>query len=155
MRRILRALACALPLLAAACGDSTGPNEDLRRVNFAPALGVDIASMTRVGDGVYFRDIAVGTGPLVEQGRRLDVRYRGWLANGTLFESNFDASQPFQMVLGLRRVIKGWEQGIPGMRVGGTRLLAIPPSLAYGSQGSGPIPANAVLVFEVKVEAMQ
>jgi FKBP-type peptidyl-prolyl cis-trans isomerase FkpA len=151
MRRVLRALLCALPLLAAGCSDASGPSDpDLTKVTFAPALNVDISTMTRVGDGVYIKDLVVGNGAVVSAGKVLGTRYRGWLADGTPFEDNY-SGDPYPLVLGQRRVIAGWEQGIPGMKVGGKRLLVIPPSLGYGSQGRGPIPGNAVLVFHVEV----
>lgn len=155
MRRLFFALLCALPL-AAACGDASGPSDpDLSTVQFAPALGVDIAAMERVGTGVYIKNLVVGTGAEVAPGRTLQVRYRGWLPNGTEFENNLAPKPTFALVLGQRRVIAGWEQGIPGMKVGGKRLLVIPPSLGYGSAPNGPIPANSVLVFEVEIVSMQ
>jgi FKBP-type peptidyl-prolyl cis-trans isomerase len=156
MSRLFRALLCALPLLAVACGDSTGPSDpDLATVQFAPALGVDIATMTRVGDGVYIKDLVPGSGAEVAAGRTLQVRYRGFLPNGTEFENNLAPKSTYPLVLGQRRVIAGWEQGIPGMKVGGKRLLVIPPSLGYGSEPYGPIPGNSVLVFEVEIVSMQ
>ena len=154
MRRVLRALLCALPLLAAGCGDASGPGDpDLTQVEFAPALNVDISTMTRVGDGVYIKDLVVGTGADVAAGKVVSTRYRGWLANGTEFQNNLTAADPYPFVLGQRRVIAGWEEGIPGMKVGGKRLLVIPPSLGYGTQANGTIPANSVLVFQVEVVA--
>lgn len=155
MRRLLLALLCALPLLATACADTSGPGDpDLSTVEFAPALGVDIATMERVGTGVYVRDLTVGQGDSVAIGRTLQVRYRLWLPNGTAIEDNLAPKPTYPLVLGQRRVIAGWEQGIPKMHVGGRRLLVIPPSLGYGSQPNGPIPANSVLVFEVEVVSM-
>ncbi|HEU4885242.1 MAG TPA: FKBP-type peptidyl-prolyl cis-trans isomerase [Longimicrobium sp.] len=154
MRRVFRALLCALPLLATGCSDASGPSDpDLTQVTFAPVLGVDISTMTRVGDGVYIKDIVVGAGADVAAGKVVSTRYRGWLTNGTEFQNNLTSPDPYPLVLGQRRVIAGWEQGIPGMKVGGKRLLVIPPSLGYGAQGSGPVPANAVLVFQVEVVA--
>jgi FKBP-type peptidyl-prolyl cis-trans isomerase FkpA len=156
MRRLFLALLCALPLLATACGDASGPSDpDLSDVEFAAGLGVNIATMTRVGSGVYIKDLVVGTGAEVAAGRTLQTRYRGWLANGTEFDSNPAPEPTFPLVLGQRRVIAGWEQGIPGMKVGGKRLLVIPPSLGYGSVPNGTIPANSVLVFEVEIVSMQ
>jgi FKBP-type peptidyl-prolyl cis-trans isomerase FkpA len=154
MRRVFRALLCALPLLAAACGDASGPGDpDLTEVTFAPSLGVDISTMTRVGDGVYIKDLIPGDGAVVTANKVVSTRYAGFLANGTEFQNNLTAPEPFPFVLGQRRVIAGWDQGIPGMKVGGTRLLVIPPSLGYGAQGRDIIPPNAVLVFQVKVVA--
>ena len=155
-RRLFRALFCALPLLAAACGDASGPSDpDLSTIEFAPALGVDIATMQKVGSGVYIKDLVVGTGAEVAQGRTLQVRYRGFLPSGVEFQNNAAPNPTFRLVLGQNLVIAGWEQGIPGMKVGGKRLLVIPPSLGYGSQPRDGIPANSVLVFEVEIVSMQ
>lgn len=154
MQRLFRALAvCALALVAACGGDSTGSDPDLTRVTFAPALGVDIATMTRVGGGVYIKDLTVGAGAQVQQGKTLRVRYRGYLVNGTEFQNNYPPANAYPFILGAGQVIEGWDQGVPGMKVGGKRLLVIPPSLGYGNQANGPIPANSVLVFQVEVES--
>jgi FKBP-type peptidyl-prolyl cis-trans isomerase FkpA len=102
-------------------------------------------------------DLRVGLGPLATNGRLVTVNYSLWLyttatANnkGTFIERG-----PFEYVLGAGGVITGWEQGIPGMRVGGLRKLVVPPSLAYGSAGSGPIPGNATLLFEIELVNVQ
>jgi FKBP-type peptidyl-prolyl cis-trans isomerase len=80
------------------------------------------------------------------------VHYNGWLASdSTLFDSSIQRGQPFTFQLGAGRVIQGWDEGVDSMRVGGERQLVIPPDLAYGSQGSGPIPSNATLIFEVEL----
>jgi FKBP-type peptidyl-prolyl cis-trans isomerase FkpA len=106
-------------------------------------------------------DITVGTGATAVIGRVVTVHYTGWLfdaskpeSKGTQFESSLGGT-PFSFTLGVGRVIAGWDQGIPGMRVGGTRQLVIPPGLAYGSQGSGPIPGNRGLIFDVQLVAVQ
>jgi FKBP-type peptidyl-prolyl cis-trans isomerase FkpA len=107
-------------------------------------------------------DTRVGTGAEATNGRTLTVHYTGWLYNqnapgnkGSQFDSSA-GGQPFQFVLGAGRVIRGWDQGLVGMRVGGLRTLAIPPSLGYGSAGSPPaIPANASLVFDVELLNVQ
>jgi FKBP-type peptidyl-prolyl cis-trans isomerase FkpA len=152
MRRLFRALLCALPLLAAGCGDVSGPADpDLTTVSFAAGLNVDISTMTRVGDGVYVKDLEVGEDSLVAANKVINVRYQGWHTDGTRFDHNLAPRALYPLVLGQRRVIVGWEQGIPGMRVGGRRLLVIPPSLGYGNQSNGPTPPNSVLVFEVEV----
>lgn len=152
MRRLFLLLACALPLLAAACGsDSPTSIED---TEFAPALGVDLSAMTRTESGLYIRDITVGTGAVAQNGKTVSVYYQGWLASGTRFDFRMSGA-PFPFRLGTGEVIRGWDQGVAGMRVGGKRQLVIPPALAYGSEGRGSIPPNAVLVFEVEVRGVQ
>jgi FKBP-type peptidyl-prolyl cis-trans isomerase len=94
------------------------------------------------------QDEVVGTGAAAQPGERLTVDYTGKLQDGTVFDTSV-GRQPISFVLGAGQVISGWEQGVAGMRVGGKRILIIPPSLAYGSQGIGPIPPNATLTFEV------
>jgi FKBP-type peptidyl-prolyl cis-trans isomerase len=94
-------------------------------------------------------DLVVGTGAVAATGDTVTVHYVGTLANGQKFDSSYDRGQPFTFRIGAHQVIAGWEQGIPGMRVGGKRRLTIPPSLGYGGQANGPIPANSTLIFEV------
>jgi FKBP-type peptidyl-prolyl cis-trans isomerase len=96
------------------------------------------------------QDLVLGTGATAVAGDVLTVHYIGSLQNGNVFESSY-GRQPYTFQLGARQVIAGWDQGIPGMRVGGKRRLVIPPSLAYGSQGQGPIPANATIQFDVEL----
>ena len=106
-------------------------------------------------------DITLGTGLEATPGKMLSVHYAGWLYDPTRAESKgsqFDSSAgraPFSFVLGTGNVIQGWHQGIGGMRVGGKRRLVLPPNLAYGSQGNGPIPPNATLVFDVELVGVQ
>src|SRR5581483_1169181 len=97
-------------------------------------------------------DIVVGNGAEAKTGQQVSVHYTGWLTNGKKFDSSKDRGQPFTIPLGAGRVIKGWDQGIPGMKVGGKRKLVIPPQLAYGDRGfSSLIPPNSTLVFEVEL----
>ena len=97
-------------------------------------------------------DNKVGDGATAEAGKSVTVHYTGWLTNGTKFDSSKDRSQPFTFQLGAGQVIKGWDQGVAGMKVGGVRKLTIPPSLGYGANGAGGvIPPNATLVFEVEL----
>ena len=97
-------------------------------------------------------ELTVGTGTEAAAGKMVDVHYTGWLTTGQKFDSSKDRGEPFRFKLGAGQVIKGWDQGIAGMRVGGTRRLTIPPALAYGEHGcGGVIPPQATLVFEVEL----
>lgn len=100
---------------------------------------------------LQIEDTTVGTGAEAKTGNTVSVNYRGTLLNGTVFDSSYDRGTPFSFTLGQNSVIQGWEQGILGMKVGGTRKLVIPPDLAYGPIARGPIPANSTLVFEVEL----
>jgi FKBP-type peptidyl-prolyl cis-trans isomerase len=106
-------------------------------------------------------DLVVGTGAEAVAERELTVNYTGWLYDddavdhkGLVFDSTA-GSQPYSFFLGVGQVIDGWEQGVPGMRVGGTRRLVIPPDLAYGSSGAGVIPPNATLIFEIQLISVE
>jgi FKBP-type peptidyl-prolyl cis-trans isomerase FkpA len=102
--------------------------------------------------GLVIKDEVVGKGTAAETGDRVTVHYTGWLVDGTKFDSSKDRSEPFSFALGAGNVIRGWEQGVAGMKVGGKRKLTIPPELAYGSRGAGGvIPPDATLVFEVEL----
>ena len=101
--------------------------------------------------GLKYEDLVVGNGALAENGMVAVVNYTGWLTDGTKFDSSYDRGQTFAFRIGAGQVIAGWDQGIPGMRVGGKRRLTIPPSLAYGNRAVGSIPANSTLVFEVEL----
>jgi peptidylprolyl isomerase len=149
--RLLTITALTLPLSLAACNEDPVEPTDPTDVTYAAELGVDLAAMTRTNSGLYYEDRVVGNGSVAAQGDLLSVRYRGWLPNGELFDSNIDAPQPFTFRLGVSSVIAGWHEGLTGTREGGTRLLVIPPWLGYGSQANGPIPGNSVLVFEVQI----
>lgn len=101
---------------------------------------------------LQIEDVKVGTGDEALAGKSVTVHYTGWLTDGTKFDSSKDHGQPFTFQLGAGQVIRGWDQGVLGMKVGGTRKLTIPPSLAYGANGAGgTIPPNATLVFEVEL----
>ncbi len=102
-------------------------------------------------DQLQIQDLIVGTGAEARAGNTVSVNYIGTLENGTKFDSSYDRNQPFSFTLGQGQVIRGWEQGIPGMKVGGKRKLIIPPTMGYGDQTVGPIPANSTLIFEVEL----
>lgn len=138
-----------LLMLIAACGDPTAV--DPRDVTFAPELGVDLDAMTRTSTGLYYQDLEVGEGAPATAGQDVAVLYRGWLPDGTLIDEAQDPADPFRFRLGTGRVIAGWDEGVAGMRPGGLRKLVIPPSLGYGDRAVGPIPANSVLVFDVRL----
>ena len=101
--------------------------------------------------GLEAKDIKVGTGVLAQRGRSVTVHYTGWLTDKTKFDSSRDRGRPFSFALGAGRVIRGWDQGVAGMRVGGLRRLTIPPELGYGGRRVGPIPPNSTLIFEVEL----
>ncbi len=96
-------------------------------------------------------DEVVGTGDEAMAGKTVSVNYTGTLTDGTKFDSSYDRNQPFDFQLGAGQVIKGWDQGVAGMKVGGKRKLVIPPGLGYGAQANGKIPANSTLIFEVEL----
>ena len=100
--------------------------------------------------GVKIEDVVVGTGAACPSGARVNVHYRGTLMNGTEFDSSYKRGQPIEFPL--RNLIQGWQEGIPGMKVGGKRRLTVPPALGYGKRGvPGVIPENATLVFEIEL----
>lgn len=102
--------------------------------------------------GLKYVDQVVGTGEAAVAGKNVSVHYTGWLENGKKFDSSVDRGQPFSFPLGAGRVIKGWDEGVQGMKVGGKRKLTIPSDLGYGSRGAGGvIPPNATLIFDVEL----
>ena len=105
--------------------------------------------------GLRIIDVKPGTGPVPQGGQTVTVNYTGWLfvdgKKSKKFDSSLDRGEPFSFTLGQGQVIKGWDEGIPGMKVGGKRRLVIPASLGYGAQGQGSIPANATLIFVVEL----
>jgi FKBP-type peptidyl-prolyl cis-trans isomerase len=105
--------------------------------------------------GLIYEDLQVGDGTAAKTGDTVTVNYTGWLADGTKFDSSIDRNQTFDFPIGGGKVIPGWDEGVVGMKVNGTRLLVIPPSLAYGASGSGPIPPNATITFEVQLVAIK
>lgn len=101
--------------------------------------------------GFQAQDSVAGQGDLAQRGDTVTVHYVGRLTNGQVFDSSRDANTPFTFTLGRGDVIRGWDEGLEGMRVGGKRTLTIAPDFAYGSRGIGPIPPNSTLIFEVEL----
>lgn len=105
--------------------------------------------------GLQYIDLKMGTGATAQAGHTVSVHYSGWLENGTPFDSSLERGQPFSFPLGAGRVIKGWDEGVQGMQVGGKRKLIIPSHLGYGARGAGnAIPPHATLIFEVELLAV-
>ena len=114
--------------------------------------GADNATSPSAPQGeLVILDLVVGDGPVAETGDSAAVHYVGRLADGTQFDSSYDRGEVFRFLIGAGSVIPGWDLGVPGMRVGGQRRLTIPPHLAYGSSGFGPIPPNATLTFDIEL----
>ncbi len=114
------------------------------------------SKMTKTPSGLQYEDVKVGEGASPQKGQTAVVHYTGWLwengAKGKKFDSSVDRGQPFSFPIGMGRVIKGWDEGVMTMKVGGKRILLIPADLAYGSRGAGGvIPPNATLIFEVEL----
>lgn len=165
-RRMTLFAACAA---LAACGDArpadqpgTDPATDARQAElasaevtrtYAPELDVDLDRMERRESGLHVEDLVAGDGDVAEPGTTAVVHYTGWLANGEQFDSSRPGGNPYPVLIGAGEVIEGWDQGLPGMRVGGQRRLVIPPALAYGAEGAGMgiIPPGATLIFDVEL----
>jgi len=133
---------CAILILGAtACGGSSksGPTQ----VSGPPPT---------TSSGLQYWDVTTGNGATAVPGGTVKVHYTGWLTSGVKFDSSVDRGEPFSFQLGAGQVIKGWDEGVAGMKVGGKRQLHIPPSLGYGAQGAnGVIPPNATLIFDVEL----
>lgn len=121
---------------------------------FAPSQGLleEEGGTTPMNtEGLVIQDLKEGDGAEAAPGKTLIVHYVGTFPDGTQFDSSRDRGQPFQFVLGAGSVIRGWEQGLIGIREGGLRKLTVPPALGYGTRQAGPIPPNSTLVFEVEL----
>ena len=106
--------------------------------------------------GLQYIDQVVGTGETAKAGQTVSVHYTGWLTNGKKFDSSVDRGQPFSFRLGVGQVVKGWDEGVQGMKIGGKRKLTIPSNLGYGARGAGGlIPPHATLVFDVELLGVQ
>jgi FKBP-type peptidyl-prolyl cis-trans isomerase len=133
-------LAVLLAVAVAGAGQTTKPG------------GAMDEKIVTTPSGLKYVDLVMGTGEEATQGQTVIVHYTGWLTDGKKFDSSVDRGEPFSFPLGAERVIKGWDEGVAGMKVGGKRKLMIPPQLGYGTRGAGGvIPPNAELVFEVQL----
>ncbi len=129
------------------------PNLNLNDLNSNPDSATTSADLNATPSaGLKVEDLLVGTGKEVKSGDTVTMNYTGTLQNGTKFDSSYDSGTPFTTQIGVGQVIKGWDQGIPGMKVGGKRRLTIPSELGYGATGAGDkIPPNSTLIFEVEL----
>ena len=135
-------LLLVLGLAAFGCSGSGSPEEVGRK---GTPVNTPVTSLR-------IDDTKAGSGPEAQPGQRVSVHYTGTLMDGTKFDSSRDRNEPFEFRLGAGEVIPGWDQGVKGMKVGGTRTLTIPPDLAYGAQGApGAIPPNATLKFDIEL----
>ena len=147
---LLAGLAWTATIWACASG---GPAPDPEGLTYAPRLGVDFARMSRTPSGLWIQELAEGTGREALEGDQVRVHYVGYLPDGTVVDASV-GGEPVEFRLGADEVIRGWNLGIRGMKVGGRRRLVIPPDLAYGARGRPPgVPGNAVLVFEIQLLA--
>jgi FKBP-type peptidyl-prolyl cis-trans isomerase len=148
-------------VLAASCAWAQSPPKK-KPVKSGARPGTTAPSKV-TGDGVktesglQYWDLVVGTGAVAKEGDRVRVHYTGWLTTGKKFDSSLDFGRPFTFPLGNGEVIRGWDEGIEGMKVGGKRQLRIPPELGYGEAGTpdGTIPSNATLIFDIQVLSVQ
>lgn len=147
----MRGLVLALALIALV---AVAPAEDQKAGASGPTKVT--GAPTKTPSGLEYWDIKAGTGPVAQSGHKVKVHYTGWLTNGKKFDSSVDRGQPFEFMLGAGQVIKGWDEGVAGMKVGGKRQLKIPPALGYGAAGAGGvIPPNATLIFDVELLGVQ
>jgi peptidylprolyl isomerase len=138
-------------LAGCARGEKSGSSE----ATSAPGAAAG-GSMESTASGLQYQDIRPGTGASPQKGQSVTVQYTGWLTDGTKFDSSRDRNKPFTFRIGQGQVIKGWDEGVATMKVGGVRKLVIPPELAYGARGAGGvIPPNATLTFEVELLSVQ
>jgi len=157
MRKLMMSMALLtlVGLISWGCAATSGSGsstESTSTTTSSESPAATVGGMVRLASGLQYEDLKVGSGPVAENGTTVTVNYTGWLTDGTKFDSSLDAGKPFEFPLGTGNVIRGWDEGVKGMKVGGKRKLTIPPDLGYGAAGAGgTIPANATLVFEVEL----
>ncbi len=143
-------VASMMPLACGGARPWRGTGLDPAQVTFTPELGVDLATFEETPSGLLVEELEPGDGAVARRGSLVYLNYAGWLPDGSLVDTSV-GGDPFQFRLGETEAIKGWNEGILGMRVGGRRRLVIRPGLAYGSRGTARIPPDATLVFEVEL----
>jgi peptidylprolyl isomerase len=131
-------------------GESPSVQMEQAPTNLTNPPKMELKSIT-TPSGLKIEDIKVGSGAEAKPGNAISAHYTGTLVNGIKFDSSLDRGEPLSFTLGVGQVIKGWDEGIAGMKVGGKRKLIIPPELAYGSRAIGSIPPNSTLIFEVEL----
>jgi len=149
MKTLVVILALSLVALAGFIAAQTAP---AKKSGSASGPTKVTGEPTKTASGLEYWDIKIGTGPTAQTGQHVKVDYTGWLTNGKKFDSSVGTGRPFDFLLGAGQVIKGWDEGVIGMKVGGKRQLRIPPDLAYGAAGyPNAIPPNATLIFDVQL----
>ena len=148
----MKTLVLAIMLLGLA-GIAAAQTAPAKKAPAAPSGPTKVTGEpTKTASGLEYWDIKVGTGAVAQSGHEVKVDYTGWLTDGKKFDSSVGTGHPFGFMLGASQVIKGWDEGVAGMKEGGKRQLRIPPDLAYGAKGyPGAIPPNATLIFDVQL----
>ncbi len=159
IRKLIPAL--ALVTMLTACGSPDAAPEpisntpaSIAEARFADSLRINLADFQSNAEGLYWHDVRIGDGAEATPGSTVTAHYQGWLPDGTSFDSSI-GGDPISFPVGAGRVIPGWDRGLLGARVGGLRRLIIPAALGYGQFGTGPIPGNATLIFDVEVVDVQ
>ena len=152
MRATIRFATALAAIALASCTPeaSTGPAQDITTTTFASSLGITLSAMTKTASGLYYQDSPAGTGVTATSGNHLTVNYTGFLTNGSTFDTSIGKT-PFGFTLGQGAVIAGWDEGVAGMKIGGTRKLVVPSNLGYGATAVGSIPPNSILVFSIQL----
>jgi FKBP-type peptidyl-prolyl cis-trans isomerase len=143
---------CFTGVLAMTLSAGLDRNKDRERPRDNSLENKKEGNVVTTKSGLQYEDVKEGTGAVAKAGNTVEVHYTGWLTDNTKFDSSVDRGKPFSFKLGSGQVIKGWDEGVAGMKVGGQRRLSIPPDLGYGQRGAGRvIPPNATLIFDVEL----